>query len=41
MVTIVWTQELLVAVGDVDRRVLQIRVAGEVGATGLITCVWD
>ena len=28
------------AVGDVDRRVLQVRVAGEVGELGLITCVW-
>ena len=30
----------LVAVGDVDRSVLRIRVAGEVVELGLITCVW-
>ena len=34
MVTPSWAQELLVAVGDVDRRVLRIRVAGEVGELG-------
>ena len=28
------------AVGDVDRRVLQIRAAAEVGKLGFITCVW-
>ena len=38
---VVWAQEVLVAVGDVDRSVLRIRVAGEVVELGLITCVWD
>ena len=35
---VVWAQELLVAVGDVDRRVLRIRVDGEVDKLGLATC---
>ena len=38
---VVWAQEILVAVGDVDRSVLRIRVGGEVGELGLITCAWS
>ena len=36
---LVRAQEILVAVGDVDRRVLRIRVVGEVSKLGLFTCV--
>ena len=35
---VVWA--ILVAVRDVDRRVLRIHVAEEVGKLGLATCVW-
>ena len=37
---VVWAQEIEVAVGDVDRRVLPSRVAEGVGEIGLIICVW-
>ena len=37
---VVWAQEIVVAVNNVDRRVLWIRVAEEVGQPGLTTCVW-
>ena len=30
----------MLAVRDIDRRVLRIHVDGEVGELGLITCVW-
>ena len=31
----------MVAVGDIDRRLLWIHVAEEVGELGLVTCVWS
>ena len=36
----VWAEEIVVAVRDIDRRVLPIHVAEEVGELGPITCVW-
>ena len=34
-----WAQEIVVAVRDIDRPVLQVHVAEEVGELGLTTCV--
>ena len=41
MVASSWALEIAVAVGEVDRRVLCVNVAEEVGGVGLITCVWS
>ena len=38
---VVWVPEIVVAVMDNDRRVLQIPVAEEGGGVGLRTCVWS
>ena len=38
--SVVLALEIVVAVKDVDRGVLRIHVAEEVGELGLITCVW-
>ena len=34
-------REIVVAVREVDRRVLRVHVAEEVGEVGLKTCVWS
>ena len=38
---VVLAREMVVAVREVDRRVLRVHVAEEVGEVGLITCVWS
>ena len=38
---VVWAQEIVVAVRDINRRALRIHVAAEVGELGLETCVWS
>ena len=38
---VVLALEIVVTVGEVDRRVLCVHVAEEVGGVGLITCVWS
>ena len=37
---VVLALEIVVAVGEVDRRVLCVHVGEEVGGVGLMTCVW-
>ena len=39
--SVVLALEIVVAVGEVDRRVLSVHVAEEVGGVVLITCVWS
>ena len=39
--SVVLALEIVVAVGEVDRRVFSVHVAEEVGGVGLITCVWS